>query len=240
MRFTRKVVPVTALILGLCLVTGLSAYGNGITGKGLRLGAAWGSLNTNHEEFDAGTAGGFTGGVFLTYGLTPRLSVQPELMYVSKGTGSGSLFGNAGYDFDYIELPVLLKYTLAPNTRVIPSVFAGPTGGVLVSAEIYHDGLFYNNYRNDVSDGMKSTDFGIVVGAEFEFNNTKAVHIVVDCRYTFGLVNVIDPQEWNDNQKIVDEGDSGLLHWEDYDRPLIPEGASAKNRAFAVTVGVRF
>lgn len=236
----RMVVRIAVVTLVLGLMGGLSVQASGITGKGIKLGAAWGSLSTNQEEFDAGTAGGFTGGVFLTYSLSPKVSLQPELMYVSKGTGSGNPFGDAGFDFDYIELPVLLKYNLSPSTRLIPSVFAGPAGGMLISAEIYHDGFFFENYRNDVSDGMKSVDLSIVIGGEIEFQSTKRVHVVVDFRYTFGLVNVVDPQAWNDGRKIVDEGDWGIIHWTDYDRPLIPDDTSAKNRAFAVTIGVRF
>ncbi|MCX6834294.1 MAG: hypothetical protein NTW07_04040, partial [candidate division Zixibacteria bacterium] len=49
----------------------------GITGKGIKLGSAQGSLNTNDSVFDAGATGGFTGGAFLTYNITPRLAIQP-------------------------------------------------------------------------------------------------------------------------------------------------------------------
>ena len=212
----------------------------GITGKGIKLGAAWANVSTNDSVFEEGTAGGFTAGAFLTYSFTPKLSVQPELLYVEKGTAHGSFLGGSGYDLSYVEVPVLLKYTLLTDRRLVPSAYFGPAVSSLLSADIYSHGLFSSSHRYDVKDGMKSLDFGIVFGGEIAIQSMKSVKLIADLRYTVGLVNVIDPAKWNAARKIADEGDWGPLHWTEYDRPIVRNDASVKNRAFSIMLGVRF
>jgi hypothetical protein len=234
----------TLSLLVIVLMSGITVNaqeeGVGITGKGIKLGSAWGSLNTNDSVFDAGATGGFTGGAFLTYNITPRLAIQPELMYVQKGTGDNNFFGGDGYNLGYLEFPVLLKYNLSTGRRLIPSVFLGPAVSTLLSAEIYYDGFFTEDERYDVKDGMKSVDFGLVLGGEVVFRSTKPIRFFLDVRYTLGLANVVDPVKWNEGRKIVDEGDFLIFHWIDYDRPLINEDSNIKNRVFTFLIGLKF
>ena len=91
---------------------------------------------------------------------------------------------------------------------------------------------------------MKSMDFGLVFGGELAFRSTKPIGFFLDVRYTLGVVNIIDPEKWNEGRRIVDEGDYDLgpftIHWTDYNRPLIDEGAEAKNSVFTFLIGIRF
>jgi hypothetical protein len=159
---------------------------------------------------------------------------------VQKGTGDNNIFYGDGFDLGYLELPVLLKYNLSPDTRLIPSVFFGPAVSTLLSAEIYEDNFFTEDEVYDVKDGMKNVDFGLVLGGEVAFRSTRPVKFFLDVRYTLGLVNVVDPAKWNDGREIVDEGDWGFLHWTEYDRPLIKEDACIKTRAFTFLIGIKF
>ena len=234
----------TLSLLVVVLMFGIPAHaqeeGIGITGKGIKLGSAWGSLSTNDSVFDAGATGGFTGGAFLTYNITPRLAIQPELMYVQKGTGDNDFFSGDGYALGYLEFPVLLKYNLSPDTRLVPSVFFGPAVSTLLSAKIYESNFFEENEVYDVKDGMKSVDFGLVIGGEVAIRSTKPVGFFLDVRYTLGLVNAVDPVKWNDGREIADEGDWGIFHWTEYNRPVIKEDAYIKNRAFTFLIGIKF
>ncbi len=211
----------------------------GITGKGVKIGVAWGSMNTNDEEFNAGSAGGFTAGAFLTYSFSPKLAIQPELLYVAKGSGHANIIYSSGFDCGYLEVPVLLKYTPSDKGRLKPGLYFGPAISTLLSAELYYDG-FFSDYENDVKDGMKSLDVSIIVGGEVEFRSAKPVSFFVDVRYSLGLMNTIDPAKWNEGRKIVDEGDIGFIHWIDYDRPLLADDAYAKNRVFSISIGAKF
>jgi len=239
-----RVSPVLVVILLLSISVHAQEEGVGVTGKGIKLGAGWGSFSTNDSVLVSGTIGGFAGGAFLTYNITPRLAIQPELMYVRKGTGDNNFLFGDGYKIGYLEFPVLLKYNFSSEKRLIPSVFLGPAVSTLLSAEVYQDRFLFSDERYDVKDGMKSVDFGLVFGGEVAFRSTRAVKFFLDVRYTLGLVNIIDPEKWNENRRIVDEGDFDLgpwtIHWIDYDRPLIDENAEAKNRVFTFLIGIRF
>jgi len=235
-----RAVPVLATVLLLGLTVQAQDDIPGVTGKGIKLGAGWGSLSTNNEAFESGSTAGFAACAFLTYGITPKLALQPEVMYVRKGAGENYIFGGDGYKLAYLEFPVLLKYNLSSGGRLIPSVFLGPAVSTLMSADIYYDGFFTEDENYDVKDGMKSVDFGLVFGGEVAFKSSRAFNFFLDVRYTLGLNNVIDPVKWNEGRTIVDEGDWGIFHWTDYDRPLIDEDVEVKNRVFTLLIGMRF
>ena len=235
-----RAVPVLATVLLLGLTVQAQDDIPGISGKGIKLGAGWGSLSTNNEVFESGSTAGFAAAAFLTYSFTPKLALQPEVMYVRKGAGENSIFVGDGYKLGYLEFPVLLKYKLADGKRLIPSVFFGPAVSTLLSAEIYQDNFFDEDDVYDVKDGMKSVDFGLVLGGEVAFRSTRQVEFFLDVRYTLGLTNVVDPVKWNEGRTIVDEGDWGIFHWTDYDRPLIDEDVEVKNRVFSLLIGLKF
>lgn len=230
-----RTLPVLMAVLLFGFTAQAQEEGIGITGKGIKLGAAWGSLNTNDSVFESGSTAGFAACAFLTYSITPKLALQPEVMYVRKGAGENYMFGGEGYKLGYLEIPVLLKYNLSAGKRLIPSLFAGPAVSTLLSAQIYDDNFFSDDEVYDVKDGMKSVDFGLVLGGEVAFKSSKAFNFFLDVRYTLGLVNIVDPVKWNDGRTIVDEGG-----WDEYDRPLIDEDADVKNRVFTLLIGIKF
>lgn len=236
-------ISVLIVVLLLCITVQAQGEGPGLTGKGLKVGMGWASLSSNSDVFDVSSRGGFTAGVYLTYSISPKLSIQPELLYLGKGATEGDGLGlyAYGYKFDYLEIPVLLKYKLVENARMQPSLYMGPAASFLLKAETYQEGAFsFRDYESDIKDGMKSMDFNLVFGGEIEFRSSKRVKLLLDVRYSIGLANSVDPAEWNDNRKIVDEGDWGIIHWIYYDRPLLEDNASVKNQMFTLMIGVRF
>lgn len=232
---------VTTLITLLLLSLNVQAEERtpGIAGKGIKLGGAWASLNTNDSVIESGTSGGFTAGLYFTYSLSPKLAVQPELLYVAKGSANANFLYSTGFDCGYLEVPVLLKYNLSDKGRLKPSLFMGPAVSTLLSAELFSHG-FFTNHEYDVKDGMKTLDLSIIVGGELELRSARAVKFLVDVRYSLGLMNAIDPTKWNAGRRVVDEGDFGPIHWVDYDRPLLAEDTNAKNRVLSFMIGIRF
>lgn len=75
---------------------------------------------------------------------------------------------------DYLEIPVLLKFNLAPDAKVHPNLFVGPALSVLLNSEVS-----FINESFDVKDGMKSTDISIVFGGGVDVKK-----ITFDIRYT--------------------------------------------------------
>lgn len=208
----------------------------GVSGYGVKVGVGWATMNTNDETFKSGSAGGVTAGIFLTYAVSPKLALQPELLYVPKGSSTDNLFLASGFDCSYLEVPVLLKYNLTQTDRVIPSVYAGPAVGVLLSGELFSDWFISDRDGSDVTDGMKSLEMSLIFGGNLEFASSKKFNFFVDVRYSLGLTNTVDPEKWNDGRTIIDEGFWGT----DYDRPILPSDAYARNRVISFMLGMRF
>lgn len=185
----KTVILFAAMVLLLSVAASAQVPATGITGKGLKLGLGFASINTDYQELDDffDSRVGFSGGAFLTYSLSPQFAVQPEVLYVSKGAEKDLFFFTAYWSSDYIEVPVLLKFDLMPMGPAHPNLFAGPAMSFLLGSEIGALGVSY-----DVADGMKSTDFGVVFGAGIDYRR-----FTFDVRYDLGLSNTIDADKIN-------------------------------------------
>jgi hypothetical protein len=113
----------------------------------------------------------------------------------------------------YIEVPVLLKYTVGTSIAR-PYFFAGPYLAFKISCEAEvgtgSASLTFDCDENEDEDAeFKSTDFGAVFGAGFDYD-LGGVTLVVDGRYDLGLSTLVDS----------------------------PADPDVKNRAFAFLVGL--
>lgn len=115
---------------------------------------------------------GFQIGGFAEIKVSEKFAIQPELMY----SAQGSSYDEGGDDkFDYLNIPVMAKFYVADAF----SLEAGPQIGFLLSAK--SDGT-------DVKDFITSTDFGLNLGAGYDFTENLSAGL----RYNFGLSNVSD------------------------------------------------
>lgn len=121
---------------------------------------------------------GFIGGAFLQLNLSSSFALQPEVLYVQKGTHDVSFTA----EFDYVEVPVLLKYYL-PGVGVSPNLFIGGSVAFNVSAQNNPDngGAPFKWNSNDVS----STEENLIVGVGVDFDKFS-----VSGRYEMGLSDV--------------------------------------------------
>ena len=111
--------------------------------------------------------------------LSPRLALQPELMYSNQG---GELtMGNAEYKtkLHYVNLPLLLQYMTGSGFRLQ----TGPQVGVLVSARAK-----VNDTETDDDDSYETTDFSWSFGASY----VTMKGFGVDARYNHGISNILD------------------------------------------------
>ena len=174
------------LTLSLVLVFALGATAQdemvGLTGKGMKVGANLanlsGDISNNAMKF------GFAGGAFITYKFSPQLGIQPEVLYVMKGTKADE--GDGKLKFDYIDIPVLLKYFIPTEGNIKPNIFAGPTVGFLMSAKSE-----YGDESEDVKDYLKSINVAAAFGAGVEIV-MESMAVTFDARYTLGVTNIND------------------------------------------------
>lgn len=130
---------------------------------------------------------GLLAGPYVNYAFSPTLSVQPELLFSQKGAREEAFGDTFSYNVTYLDIPVLIKYSVPTGSNLRPSVYAGPQLSILLS-ESYSDG--------DISveeDFFSGTDFGLAVGADIgaQFAG-RTQEFGVGLRYTLGLSNAVD------------------------------------------------
>ena len=217
----KNLILVMGVILLLCVTASAQQATVGVTGKGLKLGFGIAKINTDDKELDdfLDSRSGFSGGAFLTYSFTRQFAVQPEILFVSKGAEKDLFIVSAHWNIDYLEVPVLLKFNIAPDRPVRPNLFVGPAVSVLLSSKLH-----VINEEYDVKDGMKTMDVGLVFGGGIDFKR-----VTFDLRYTLGLVNTVDAARVN-----------GLTGAEPSDSYYLEGDPSVKNTNISFMVGVRF
>lgn len=107
--------------------------------------------------------------------VSDNFSVQPELLYSGQGSSDNRAPGFSRIKLDYITLPVLGKFGLTDKL----SFEAGPQLGLLVSAKNKTDDA------NAKIDGVKTLDFGLNAGLEYELSSG----VIFQGRYNLGLTD---------------------------------------------------
>jgi hypothetical protein len=173
---------------------------------------------------------GFTGGVFFEFGLTERLSIQFEAMYVQRGamiddipftiwTPEGLIEGEQDFEFRlwYFDFPVLAKYTLRKDQRLSPFILAGASyakGQRTVVEVTSNFGPFSFGSRDDIDPFIHNWDISAVMGGGLNIS-IWGFDIVMEGRYWLGLMNLDDTPE-----------------------ELSEQASDLKNRAVGVYLGV--
>lgn len=182
------------------------------------------------------TRDGFKAGAFYTIHLGSGFALQPEIFLSQRQYkysnypcyyGSEIIhyipgFDEHGYDtVRYVEIPVLLKYTVNLKSNFKPVLFAGGFTAFRVTPEKLGDNYYGYTYRK-----YKDVDAGLIFGLGFEHKLGK-IKMHYDFRYTLGLVDV--QEAWSSCMEVWDPSHGDW--WSPQKR---------KNRSFAFMVGVSF
>jgi hypothetical protein len=218
----RNLILVLGIVLLLSVTTSAQQTVSGVTGKGVKLGFGIANINTDYAELDdfLDSRVGFSGGAFLTYAINRQFAIQPELLLVTKGAEKDLFFFSAHWNLDYIELPVLLRFDLAPEGKLHPLLMAGPALDLLLSSKLH---VFGDEY--DVKDYTKGIDLGLVFGGGLEYK-----HFTFDMRYTLGLAGLIDGADDFNAATGAEPGDSYYLDGD----------PTVKNTDLAFMLGYKF
>ncbi|HYF03770.1 MAG TPA: porin family protein [Patescibacteria group bacterium] len=157
---------------------------------------------------------GITGGIFMNFTLPLiPVSIQPELLYVRKGSivkasGSpGGIYQNTEVTttLHYLELPVLAKFNIPVPAPVTPYIFAGPAYSYLIASNEHIDntvGTLHENFTSDPAPRIGKNDFGITFGGGVDFT-ILVTKVTVDARYTFGMMNINKKDKDTDPERTV-------------------------------------
>ncbi len=179
--------------------------------KGFKFGIIQANLaGDTPDAVNLGAKTGFVVGPFFTAHFGSRLAAQAEMLYMRKGgqsvqdtvgisTSDGSGLSTK-WLFDYLELPVLVKYQLGSNGIARPAVYFGPTLSILLNSQ--RSFLYFGDDVKQKFDVAKSTDFGWTVGGDVNFDVSKG-QLCFDFRYTMGLSSVLKSPLDGQNKAIT-------------------------------------
>jgi len=164
------------------LVPAIAGAEISLTGKGVKLGLNLANISGSDASDDAKMNLGVALGGYGTFTVNEAFAIQPEVLYSQKGSKEGDVY----FNLSYLDIPVLAKWTPAVQGEVKPFLFAGPSIGLLLSAEAEMDGD-----TMDMKDNTSGLDLGLVIGAgaDMVINGHK---INGDIRYDMGLSTLDD------------------------------------------------
>jgi hypothetical protein len=141
------------------------------------------------------------------------VSVQPEVLYTRMGAKYADEVEDfrLEYRFDYVQVPVLLKFNIVPAGPIRPFLYGGGYGAYLLKAEGFMQ-MGEESETADIIEDLQRYDYGVVGGGGLAFK-LPGISLSVEGRYNYGLANI-----------IKEPGD----------------GESMKNRSIMVLVGVGF
>ena len=119
---------------------------------------------------------GLNFGILTEIILTDNYSFQPELLYSGQGFRNEDPTNSSVYKFDYIIMPLLVKYYVINNL----SIETGPQLGLLINS------LNRSDTGNESINNQKIFDFGLDFGLGFQFSNST----FLQARYNLGITNV--------------------------------------------------
>ena len=128
------------------------------------------------SESDTKSKIGFYAGALMNAPIATNFSIQPEVLYNSKGFKFDGADVTA--NLDYISVPVMFQYNVVPQFYLE----AGPEFSFLVSAKAKGGGE-----TADIKDSFKGFDMGIGLGAGYYFTP----NIGLTARYVAGFTDII-------------------------------------------------
>jgi hypothetical protein len=165
-------------------------------GYGFKFGmnmANWYGKDVRDSYTDLKTKTGFITGVFVNLKVFNMLSVQPEILFTQKGTTASAFGISLKTKADYVELPVLVKFSLPPISGFSPNAYIGPA----VAIKIRGVGIVKSGgakEKENIED-LATLDFGLAFGTGVEYAATFLKFLgpaifLFDVRYTMGLMSV--------------------------------------------------
>lgn len=179
---------------------------------GIKGGLSIANLSTNDGEVeDKNAIAGFTAGVFMNAPIGEIFALQPELLYTQKGGKYEVLGIDVENRSAYLELPLLLQFTLLDPIYI----YAGPQVSYLLSVKTtYNDGGQIEFEDEEDPDDYNRTDIGGAAGIGFNFDK-----VTLDARVVLGVIDY-------DKERSI--------------QSVEVEARNLKNFNFQVTAGIKF
>jgi hypothetical protein len=153
------------------------------------------------KEFNTATR--FGAGIFLEYVMDP-IAVQGEVLFNQKGPKweeTGASMPTRSLALSYIDIVALAKYAFPAGQGFRPSVFIGPSAGILVAAILHEEGSGREENK-DWKDQFAGSDFGIIGGVGVSID-VGSGDVYFDVRYCLGLSNIDKAGYGNNTNQVL-------------------------------------
>lgn len=148
---------------------------------------------------------GFNIGVFTELAVGESFSIQPELLFTTKGNrisygdndnifedlieeGDDAFVGDAETNLTYVELPLLAKFTI----NEVINLHIGPYASYLLDASTSVDGSLGDRLGDLDRNGFSKWDYGLAAGIGVDLNL-----VTIGARYDLGLAGIAQDDAWN-------------------------------------------
>ncbi len=203
-------------LLLLFVLIGLTSPGLAVAGElsvGAKAGMGMSSITGTPDYWESYTdyKAGFVAGMVLLYEFNDRLALQPEILYAQKGVQSnlydGIILVDVAASFNYIELPLLLRYQFPLEGKFKPHLFAGPAIAYSLSSELELSASILST-SVDIGSVTHVSDFLAVAGGGFGYEVGSGV-VTLDARVSYGFTNVLLSGDFEVNRSIhtIEEDD---------------------------------
>lgn len=158
------------------------------------------SFKDNGTNINQESINGFTFGAVLEIGLGGNIFLQPEAVFIQKGSKVQVLNEDNKVNVNYLDIPVLLKMKIINSNVFNVNLFAGPSFGLALNGEETMGGQTVDvNFGGE--DGLKRLDLGINAGGGIAAN-LGSIGVFGDVRYLFGVSNISE----ENNREIKNKG----------------------------------
>jgi hypothetical protein len=128
---------------------------------------------------------GFHAGVIADVPLVGNLSLQPGLLFSTKGSNYDVDVFDFSMSPSFLEIPVNLAYSLGMDELKVV-LFAGPYAAYGIAGKMEFDGESEDiSFGSSGDDDMKPLDFGLNFGVGLNISN-----FLISAQYGMGLANV--------------------------------------------------
>ena len=169
------------VVIVICL--GVPAVAGAQSGVGVKGGLALSEV-TGEDTGDLQWLTGWSGGGFASVRMAKGVFFQPEVLYTRKGAAFDDEGGKARTHLDYVEFPLLVRFSPSSSGRVGLDLFAGVAPAVRTRARMMIEDADLD-VDSDISDVISSWDAGFVAGGGLHAGGFSA-----EVRWTEGLVNI--------------------------------------------------
>ncbi len=179
------------LILSMCVLSLVSigvSQASAAKWAGVKGGINMADFSGSDAPDNTDMRNAFAGGAFFGWGINQQFGIQIEGLYMSKGAKGKDDSGGTPVDvtlkLDYIEFPILLAVRFPAGEKLAFDIFAGPTLGFNIKAEVEEEGTTV-----DFKDDTESFEFGATFGGGFYYM-LESFSILADVRYGMGATTV--------------------------------------------------